>query len=287
MLIRSEKLGGLRQSVREELKAYYTPEELVAIERVLFSFITGLSPSKLVLEKETALTESQLFGLQRAVRRLKDQEPLQYITQQAHFRGLEFFVDDRVLIPRPETEELVEWVLESGIREGAKVMDIGTGSGCIAISIKAECRGSEVYAVDISSGALEVAQKNAEKLAAEVHFIEMDILDQDQQKELPTIDVIISNPPYVTPADKLLMKGNVVRYEPHLALFVGDDDPLVFYREIIHFSISTLNEGGRIFFECNERSVGQVAGMLSTTGFGKVEIKKDMRGKNRFVKGTV
>ena len=286
MQIRSRKLGELRQAFRQELATFYAPEELGAIERELFSFLSGLSPSKMVLEKDTSLTESQIFTLQRAAKRLKAQEPLQYILQQAHFRGLDFFVDQRVLIPRSETEELVGWVMENGIRDGEKVLDVGTGSGCIAISLKKENSGAEVYAVDVSPDALEVARKNAGKLGVQINFHLLDILNPKFAEELPIYDMIISNPPYVTPTDRRLMKDNVTRYEPHLALFVEEDDPLIFYREIIRFSQAHLVDKGRIFLECNERSAMEVARMLSSAEFKNVEIRKDMKGKERFVMGA-
>ena len=286
MLIQSNKLGELRHAVRQELTPLYEGEELLAIERELFSFLTGLSPSRMVLERDRMLDESMLFRLQKLVRRLKMHEPLQYVTGRAFFRGMEFMVDKRVLVPRPETEELVGWVMEAGLGQGGRLLDIGTGSGCIAISLKKEMPEADVDAVDISQEALAVASQNAASIGVDVNFMQLDILLPVSRHSLPAYNIIVSNPPYVTPADKAQMRPNVTEYEPRQALFVDGDDPLLFYREIMNFATTNLLPGGSVFFECNEGNAAEVAEMLSKSGFINVELRRDMQGRDRMVKAS-
>ncbi|MEN8224760.1 MAG: peptide chain release factor N(5)-glutamine methyltransferase [Bacteroidota bacterium] len=286
MEIHTAKLGELQALMKKELQGVYPSPELEAIIRGLFSHITGLNASMMVIEKEKELSESDIYFLQRAARRLKKYEPLQYITGTAYFRGIEFKVDPAVLIPRPETEELPEWMLEGLDRSSQlKILDIGTGSGCIAISLKKELPASMIYAVDISEEALQLAQQNASDLDAEIFFMQIDILDRDSRSVLPEFDAIISNPPYVTPADRLKMQRNVTDYEPGLALFVEEDDPLLFYREIIAFSKTHLADGGQLFLECNESYATEVKALLLKSSFRHAEVRKDMQGRERMVMG--
>ena len=273
--------------MKNELEGLYSAEELNAIVHNLFSHITGLTASLMIIERERKLTESEIYFLQRSLKRLKQQEPLQYITGIAHFRGLEFKVNSSVLIPRPETEELVGWVVEeAGLRMPKAILDIGTGSGCIAISIKKEHTDTSVYALDVSPEALTIAEENAANLGADITFYQADILNKDACTSLPHFDVIVSNPPYVTPADREKMQKNVTDYEPGLALFVEEDDPLIFYRAIIDFSIDHLNKSGKLFFECNESNADEVVALLKKGGFDDVELRSDMRGKERMVLGV-
>ena len=288
MEIRTAELGELQALMKKELVGLYPAEELNAIVRSLFSHLTGLTASEMVLEKDRKMSESEIHYLQRSLKRLKKFEPLQYITAVAWFHGLEFKVNPAVLIPRPETEELVEWILKDlNSADGTiKILDIGTGSGCIAISLKKKLPKAEVHAIDISQEALSVAEENADRLDAEVRFRRADILDTEARSALPRYDVIVSNPPYVTPADRKKMMRNVTDHEPSLALFVGEDDPLLFYREIIMFSAHHLEKGGRLYLECNEGNATDVAVLLNLNGFADVELRKDMQGKLRMVLGV-
>jgi release factor glutamine methyltransferase len=284
--IHKAELGELQALMKKELLRYYPSQELEAILRVLFSHITSLSPAQMVLEKNRKFTESEIHFLQRSLKRLKGHEPLQYITGVANFQGYEFKVDPSVLIPRPETEELVEWVSENMPHgENTRVLDIGTGSACIAISIKKKNPEAIVHAVDISDEALGIAKDNANKLDCDIAFDQIDILLEDSRSTLGIFDVIISNPPYVTPADREKMQKNVVDHEPGLALFVGEDDPLIFYREIIKFSKEHLSVGGKLYFECNEYNAGDVVKMLDQEEFSDIELRKDMQNKERMVMG--
>jgi release factor glutamine methyltransferase len=285
--IRKAELGELQSLMRKELEEYYPSVELKGIINGLFSHLTGLTTGQMVLEKEKRLTESEIHFLQLSLKRLKNHEPLQYITGTAYFHGLDFKVSPAVLIPRPETEELVEWIVQRhGKANGSlSILDIGTGSGCIAISLKAKMPEAMLFAIDISEKAITVARKNAHMLGTEVFFGSVDILDGDASSALLKFDIIVSNPPYVTPADREKMLPNVTDHEPALALFV-EEDPLIFYKEIITFSEDHLAEGGSLYFECNESNATEVADLLNQAGFKNVEVRKDMQGKDRMVLGT-
>ena len=287
MEIRTAELGELQALMKKELLGLYPDDELILVVRGIFSHLTGLSASEMVLAKDRKLSESEILFLQRAIKRMKKHEPLQYITGVAHFYGHEFKVSPSVLIPRPETEELVRWVLDDCDKDDDRIrmLDVGAGSGCIAISLKKAMPDAELWAIDISEEALQTARENALSLGAEVNFIRIDILDENTRSGLPEFDVIISNPPYVTPADRELMHRNVTDHEPGLALFVDDDAPLIFYREIIDFSKDHLARGGRLYFECNESNANEVAALLKKGGFDDIELKRDMQGKERMVLG--
>jgi len=286
--IRTAELGELQAMMIMQLREVYQPAEAAAIIRRLFSHITGLSASEMVLERKRKLTESEILFLQRAYKRLKDQEPLQYIIGITHFFDYKFKVTPAVLIPRPETEELVNWILnETKTGKGPlSILDIGAGSGCIAISLKKKLLNAEVLAIDLSEDALALAEENAAMLDADVTFKQIDILDEDTRETLPKFNIIVSNPPYVTPADREKMLPNVSDYEPPMALFVDEDDPLLFYREIIFFSVDHLRKGGKLYFECNEGNAAEVAEMLKRNGFKNIELRKDMQGKDRMVSGV-
>jgi release factor glutamine methyltransferase len=207
-----------------------------------------------------------------------------------------FAVDERALIPRPETEELVDWIaaeMEVRMREGRqdplrrtwRILDIGTGSGCIPIALKKKLPEAEVWALDLSAAALELARHNATVLGAEIAFVERDIFDRGGWDSLPAFDLIVSNPPYVPEGDKAAMHRNVLDHEPHLALFVTGDDPLLFYREIAAFAKSRLDPGGLLFFEIHERMGAGIRTLLKRAGYTRVEVRQDMQGKERMSKG--
>lgn len=223
--------------------------------------------------------------------------PVQYVLGFAWFYGIKFKVNNSVLIPRPETEELVEWVLETinalkNIENPLKVIDIGTGSGCIPITLKIKNPSLEVSAVDVSESALITASRNAARHNVPIDFKRIDILNENDWIPLSHFDIIISNPPYIPHAEKALMEGNVLSHEPHLALFVDDNNPLVFYEKIADFVIknAALNSNLKIkpllFFECNEFNAHEVVSMLYKKGFENVELKKDMSGKDRMIKAV-
>ncbi len=277
----------MRRLVAEELLAVYPGTGAAAITQALFSHLTGRSAAELVMDRERELTESELFFLQHALKRLLQMEPLQYITGTAWFYGYPFTVNPSVLIPRPETEELVSWVTDELKRSGenTRILDVGTGSGCIAITLHRCLPACEVWALDVSDEALAVTQENAIKQKAAIFLTQLDIFHRPSWERLPSFGLIVSNPPYVTPADREKMMVNVTGFEPHIALFVDGDDPLAFYREIILFSASHLDLGGSLFFECNEGSARDVAGLLEKQGFSNIELRKDMQGKERMIRG--
>jgi len=283
--IRKAELGELQQLMKNELLHLYPERELRSIISVLFSHLTGFSPAQLVLQKNRKLSESEIHFLQRALKRLLQHEPVQYITGKAYFYGFEFIVNKDVLIPRPETEELVDWIIkDSDNSKGLNAVDIGTGSGCIAVSLKKHMPGTSIDAVDISGSALSLAEKNAEIHGAAINFIHGNILDETFRDTLGRYDLIVSNPPYVSREDREKMLPNVTGFEPALALFV-DEDPLLFYREIIKFSLDHLSKDGYLYFECNETYTGQVAELLKSAGSYEIEVRNDMQGKKRMLKG--
>lgn len=279
--------------IRTSIKSKYEDAELNKIAELILENITGIAHGKLNFYKDTVLHEVQHAKLNAYIRRLKQDEPVQYVLQEAWFYHLKLFVDKKVLIPRPETEELVEWVVKE-VRSrhpenrtqhpGLRILDIGTGSGCIAIALKKNVPFAEVWACDSSQEALQVARRNAKTHAIEINFIQMDFLDAAQRISLPTFDLLISNPPYIPLSDKKFIQPHVLNYEPHVALFAPKNDPLIFYKTIAYFAKQKLAQGGRIFVETHENLTQQVAVLFSFSGFRSVEIKKDMQGKERMVR---
>ena len=223
--------------------------------------------------------------------RLLAGEPVQYVVSFAWFYGLKFKVNPNVLIPRPETEELVEWVLET-VKNSSfiihhsplKLLDIGTGSGCIPITLKVKNPSLNVAAVDISEGALITASRNAYRMNADVEFQRIDILNENEWSQLADFHIIVSNPPYIPNFEKALMENNVLSYEPHLALFVEDEKPLIFYEKIADFAKNHLCTEGSLFFECNEFNAAEVVEMLKEKGFKNIELRRDMSGKDRMIR---
>jgi release factor glutamine methyltransferase len=283
--IKSATLGELQALMQSILKDLYPERELKSILNLLFTHITGLTPARMVLEKDTILTESDIYFLQRALKRLQSFEPVQYITGKAHFHGLEFSVDANVLIPRPETEELVDWICRSEEESNAgKMLDIGTGSGCIAISLKKNLPKAIIHALDVSEGAISVARKNAASHDAEIRFLQGSILEESFRDSLGSYDLIVSNPPYVTYEDRKRMLPTVTDFEPELALFV-ENDPLLFYRQIINFCREHLKAGGYLYFESNEAYADWVAELLKKSGFHEVIVRQDLQGKKRMIRG--
>lgn len=228
------------------------------------------------------LEEENLPGsLKRDFERLKTGEPIQYILGHGPFYGREFEVNQDTLIPRNETEELVHLIIKENPNPGKRILDIGTGTGCIPITLALEMKEAEVYGLDVSEGALEVARRNAKRLHASVSFLKIDIL-----KEMPEwmdLDILISNPPYVPLRDQSEMHRNVVDFEPHLALFVPNEDPLVFYRTIGDKGKELLKKGGRLYFEIYEKAAKEVKELLEKQGYGQVSVHKDLNGKERMI----
>ncbi|MGN1262404.1 MAG: peptide chain release factor N(5)-glutamine methyltransferase [Prevotella sp.] len=259
----------------------YDAGEAKAIVRYVLEVRFGMSVADVFSGKVTQLTADDSRELKEIMRRLADAEPVQYVLGCADFGGRSYAVKPGVLIPRPETEDLCTWLCESA-GPGAHVLDIGTGSGCIAISAALDMDDAVVEAWDVSDVALEVARANAGRLGAEVRFVRQDALEAPQEKECR--DIIVSNPPYVCMREKETMERNVLDYEPHSALFVPDDDPLLFYRKIALYAGNALRRGGFLLFEINPLFATELTAMLRDTGFDCVESRNDRFGKVRFVR---
>jgi len=280
-----------RKEISDALKNIYEKNESDSTTEIVMEHLTRWSRSERVINKDLELSFAQKSTLSQIIQRLLLHEPIQYILNEACFAGMIFYVDKNVLIPRPETEELVDWILKEiktqnpiAIGSAYRILDIGTGSGCIAISIKNKLPGVEMWACDVSDEALNIARMNADALNATIDFVALDFLDKKQRRQLPNVDLIVSNPPYVPEKDKNEMKKNVIDYEPSTALFVPDDDPLIFYKAIADFGKEKLNTHGRIYVEIHENLGGQVIDLFQSKGYHSAEIKKDLQGKNRMIK---
>lgn len=267
--------------IRSRLQPYYTAEEVSALSRIVCCDLLGQAPTDYYLGKDIVLSSKKEQELEDILQRLSRFEPLQYIEGRTLFLGRELLVAPGVLIPRPETEELVELMLKE-LPADARILDVGTGSGCIAISLAKELPDALVTAWDVSPEALSVARANARKLQADVRFVECDVL-ACQVDEVGLYDVIVSNPPYVTEAEKADMEPNVLQWEPSLALFVPDDDPLRFYRRIAVLGRGMLADGGRLYFEINRAYGREMVEMLRAMGYVGVRVEKDLSQNDRFV----
>lgn len=266
-------------------RGIYSEEASSKITDWVLEHITGSKKAERMIYKHEAITAEEEKQLKQYTERLLQHEPVQYVLNEAWFFGLKFYVDKNVLIPRPETEELVEWIianLKFPIDE-LKILDIGTGSGCIPIALKRRIRKAEVWACDISDLALTIARKNADDNGALVDFVGLDFLDKEQRAQLPQVDIIVSNPPYVPQKDKESMAKNVLDHEPHTALFVPDNDPLVFYKAIAEFGKGHLHKGGAIYCEIHESLGEDVSALFGSQGY-TVELKKDMQQKDRMLR---
>ena len=242
----------------------------------------GISRMDYIVNPDLKLSNDQKENLMNAVSLLKTNMPIQYVLGESEFMSLKFNLNSNVLIPRPETEELVSWVIKDD-NHNKTILDIGTGSGCIAIALAKFIKNSRVTAWDIDEKILSVAEKNASKNKVKVLF---ELKDITTIKSNNKFDLIISNPPYICDSEKLGMQNNVLLFEPHLALFVNDKDPLFFYLKIIDFAKSNLNDNGKIFLEINENQSIGVVKLLNNAGFYDIELKKDFRLKNRMIKAS-
>ena len=270
-----------------ELKSVF---EVMEIESFFFIILKHLHQMKridLALNPNFEINEDDLVQWNSILKELKQEKPIQYIIGETEFYGLRFFVNKNTLIPRPETEELVDWIIENQkleIRNQTSennILDIGTGSGCIPIALKKNLPEASVYAIDISEQALAVAQKNALENKVRINFIKKNILEvTDLEKQF---DIIVSNPPYVRNLEKVAIKKNVLEYEPHLALFVSDDDALLFYRKIALLAKKNLSSKGKLFFEINQYLGNETVCLLKDLGFQNIQLKKDFYGNDRMI----
>jgi release factor glutamine methyltransferase len=268
-------------ALQAELVKLYGEGEAHSILRIVYEDVLG------VYDLRQPLNDEQIRMLEPIQSRLLSGEPVQYVLGQADFYGLKFQVNPSVLIPRQETEELVYWILESHGSAPLELLDIGTGSGCIPISLKHKRPAWEVAAVDVSEDALAVAKANAQKLDAEVRFQLFDLLDASKWHEMPSYDLIVSNPPYIPPSEVVHVPPHVLEHEPHLALFTETEDALVFYRRIGEFAQQHLRPGGWLYFELNEFNGEEVMNVIERQGFKSVQLEQDLNGKWRMLRGQL
>lgn len=271
------------QYIEKELAGLYPKTEIKAFVRLILEHVFGLSYTDQVLQRRKKADEPLKKSVVEVVERLKAFEPIQYILGETEFFGMKLKVNPAVLIPRPETEELISWVLEQRTEENPAVLDVGTGSGCIALALKKSFNGAEVWAVDFSQQALQIARENGRKNSLDVNFFQADILSWENY-EWRNFSLIVSNPPYVRESEKGVMSDNVLKYEPETALFVPDSDPLLFYRRIAEFAQRHLEENGWLYFEINEAFGNETHRLLENAGFCSVETKHDLSGKARMIR---
>jgi len=269
--------------VKKELAGIYSKEEIESFIFLIFEKLKGYSRTQFLLAKDEELSKEEVSEIEKIVTRLKNHEPIQYILGTTEFYGLPFYTVPEVLIPRPETEELVQWIIQENKHPEPTILDMGTGTGCIAISLRKNIPQSTVLACDISPVCIETAHRNSRLNNSEVAVFEYDILNEVPEVKFPELDIVVSNPPYIREAEKSLMEKNVLEFEPELALFVPDEQPLIFYQRIADFSKIHLKNKGRLYFEINEAFGSECFTMLQQKGFSEVILKKDIHGKDRMI----
>ena len=272
-----EKVSNIIPYFKAELLGIAQEREVISWVYIVIQHLLGYNRSDCIIHADKEITPEISDEIKQIIEDLKRQKPLQYILGETEFYGMKFKVNEHTLIPRPETEELVGWVLQEKFNSA---LDIGTGSGCISIALAKHSK-STISAIDVSEVALKVAKENAAINEVKIDFIQQDIL---QTHSLPKVDVIVSNPPYVLESEKQKMKANVSQYESHLALFTPDKEPLLFYKKIGNLAAKFLNCGGKLYFEINEQYGTEILEMLSKIGFVDIALKKDINDKDRMIK---
>ena len=259
--------------------------EALSIAKLLLTQHFGFTQLELYGGKDKHLSENEQKELDIILRRLQNNEPIQYVLGKETFCGLTFEVNPNVLIPRPETQELVEWIVKENSTSGLRVLDIGTGSGCVAVSLAKKLKRADVTAWDISESALQVARRNAELNEVDVCLKQVNVLNLLDQTD--RFDMIVSNPPYVTNTEKQSMERNVLDWEPEIALFVSDDDPFLFYERIADIGMDILRTNGKLYFEINQHFGKEIKNILENKGYHQVELRKDMFGNDRMIKALI
>jgi release factor glutamine methyltransferase len=291
MISESISVRLLKKLAKDSLKTLYEERELDSIIYILFEHYLGFSRKEYIIMTDILVDAKVTQKIKEAIRKLKCSIPIQYIIGEAHFYELNFLVDNNVLIPRKETEELVHWIINDFSAQEKKqnkhnIIDIGTGSGCIAIVLKKNLDFADVTAIDISEKALNVAKKNADLHHTSIKFINHNILLKKTYNSFGQYDIIVSNPPYIEEKDKPIINKNVLNYEPHQALFVPDNDPLIYYKAIIDFSLIKLKKEGKVYFEINEKFGKEVINVLNDKGFSNIILKKDLNNKDRMISAS-
>jgi len=275
-----KKVSDLLPYFLNELSDLYPENELKSIMYISIDFHLGLTKSGTILQSERVLKDEEILVLKNIVDRLQNMEPIQYILSETKFYGLSFYTKKGILIPRPETEELVDWIIKENQGSEKKYLDIGTGSGCIVISLAKNLKGT-FDAIDISEKSIRISEENSIKNKVNINLKQTDILYSELKGEW---DVIVSNPPYVLRSEKELMNKNILNWEPDLAIFVEDKNPLLFYKEIAKKASTILRKNGLLYFEINENFGKETIKLLEEIGFVNIELKKDVNGKDRMVK---
>ncbi len=271
--------------IRKELQNYYSKREIQQFVFLLFNHTLGFSKLDIVLRSGEVVDEKTFMEFSDYIFQLKQFRPIQYILGETVFYNLYLKINPSVLIPRPETEELVSWIINEKIPLNSRILDVGTGSGCIAIALTHKIPGIVAEAVDLSGEALKLAQENAEKHKVNIYFSQENILEPSETLKKKVFDLIVSNPPYVTKSEKKKMHKNVIDYEPHLALFVEDSTPLKYYDAILAFAASSLTNNGLIFFEINESFHKEIVALMKNHNFAEIELRKDINNKFRMIRG--
>jgi release factor glutamine methyltransferase len=283
--IHSNRASDIYNHYTRLLAALYGLDEAKAIANIVLEEFAGINRLKRTSEQDVRLSESEILGVHFAFKELLQHKPLQYVLGKAWFLDLTLSIKPGVLIPRPETEELVLWILED-LKNTPKLtgIDIATGSGCIALSLALKMKHLTMYATDVSNDALTIAQQNNQNLQAGIHILQHDILGTTPLPYAGSFDFMVSNPPYVRELEKAQMRPNVIDYEPHLALFVPDNDSLLYYRHIAQFAQNSLKHNGLLYLEINEALALETREMLRTFGFEEVEVRHDLHGKPRMMR---
>ena len=275
--------------IRKSLESMYPPEEIHSLTQWILEKTCNLPRHQQIVHKDKQLSYTEKQTIQMIVQRLQNSEPIQYVFGETVFYGIQLIVSPSVLIPRPETEELVHCILQEHKEPNLRILDVGTGSGCIAVTLAEKLNQANVYALDISEEALTVAKQNALRNETAVQFIQADIFSSDMATffPFPTFDLIVSNPPYVTMREKAALKPNVLDFEPHQALFVPDDNPIRFYCRIAEFGRDILTTNGFLYFEINPLFGEKICRMLRQKGYRNIELTRDLSGKERFIKAKL
>ena len=277
------KIKDYKLYFKSQLFDIYDEAEIDSFFYIILENKNNLKRIDLALKIDLEFSENELQIWNQILEKLKIEIPIQYILGTTHFYGLEFIVNPNVLIPRPETEELVKWIIDDNVKnENLEIIDIGTGSGCIAISLSNNLKNSKVFALDVSTDALLIAKKNADLNNANINFFHQNILETNDLYQ--KFDIIVSNPPYIRNLEKHEIAKNVLDNEPHLALFVENDDAQVFYKKIAELARINLNKNGQLFFEINQYLAYETIELLEKTGFKNIILKKDIYGNNRMIK---
>lgn len=284
MFVKDNSLAAAKSYFQQRLQDKFNDSELKSMWKQIICKRFNWDSSDFLLNQSSKLSESDLLFVRSFVKRLLVDEPFQYILGETIFYNLKITCDSRALIPRPETEELVDWISE--LKDVNKIVDICSGSGCISLALKSVFRNAIIQGVDISSEANELAKKNAIENGLVVDFILADVLNKNDVfwETMNDVDVIVSNPPYITEDEKSEMSGNVLNFEPHLALFVENESPIIFYQRIADLAFKKLNKNGYLFFELNPLFARQVIDYLNSRGFINIELRKDLQGKERMLK---